>query len=76
MYRLRDLKNGLYQIHSSRHRPAYEGTPKSVFALAVQIGVQQDDLVYAVNFLNKNGHDYADFDDSGRFLNTKTGKPR
>lgn len=71
MYRLRDLKNGLFQIHSQRHRQAFEGTPRSIFATAVKMGVDQRELVTAVNELQKSGHDYADFGIQGRFLFTR-----
>lgn len=71
MFRLRDLKNGLYQIHSSSHTKAYEGTPMSVFAQAVKMGVQQRELIAAVNNLTKLGHDYADFNDYGRLVKTQ-----
>ena len=76
MYRLRDLKNGLFQIHSKRHNPAYEGTPRSVFATASKMGVPEQELATAVNQLQYTGHDYADFDDNGRFMYTKPGKPK
>jgi hypothetical protein len=71
MFRLRDLKNGLYQIHSEKHGKAYEGTPKLLFLTAVQLGIRQRDLVLAVRTLQKNNDDYAEFSDSGSLLYTK-----
>lgn len=71
MFRLRDMKNGLYQIHKENEKHAYEGTPQSVFMQAVKWGVVQRELVAAVNELSNKGHDYADFNDYGRLKWTK-----
>lgn len=73
MFRLRDLKNGLYQIHKT-NGPAYEGTPFSIFKEAVKLGVVQQELLIAVDFLKKNKHDYAEFNDYGRFIKSMPNK--
>ena len=70
MFRLRDLKNGLYQIHK-KNGPAYEGTPKLIFKRAVQLGVVEEELTAAVTQLTYYGHDYADFGVYGRLMWTK-----
>lgn len=70
MFRLRDLKNGMFQIHK-KNGPAFEGTPFSIFKEAVKMGVVQKDLIFAVNELKVQNHDYADFNDYGRFRFTK-----
>lgn len=70
MFRLRDLKNGQYQIHKS-NGPAYEGTPLLIFTQAVKMGVNQKELIQAVHILTKSDHDYADFNDFGRLTKTK-----
>lgn len=70
MYRLRDLKNGLYQIHKE-DAGAYEGTPISIFTQAVKWGVVQKELIVAVNKLQNENHDYADFNHYGRLRWTK-----
>ncbi len=70
MFRLRDLKNGLYQIHKQNGQ-AFEGTPLSIFTQAVKMGVVQKELLVAVEQLKMNSHDYADFNDYGRLKWTK-----
>lgn len=70
MYRLRDMKNGFFQIHQEKGQ-AFEGTPISVFAAAVKMGVMQKDLAQAVELLQQKNHDYADFNDYGRLTITK-----
>lgn len=70
MFRLRDLKNGMYQIHKE-NGGAFEGTPLSIFQQAVKWGVVQKELIIAVNELKEKQHDYADFNDYGRLKWTK-----
>ncbi len=65
--RLRDLKNGLYQIHSTKHG-AFEGTLNPIFWEAVKWGVEAKELNYAVKHLNESGDDYADFGVFGSFM--------
>lgn len=69
MYRLRDLKNGLFQIHGPK--AAFEGTPRSIFTQAVKMGVSINALTLAVNVMSRENHDYADFSNQGTFLHTK-----
>lgn len=73
MFRLRDLKNGLYQIHKENGE-AYEGTPFSIFVQAVKMGIVQKDLSVAVVMLKEKGHNYADFNMYGRLKHTKGDK--
>ncbi len=73
MFRLRTLKNGLYQIHSKTGQ-AYEGTPRSVFTTAIKMGVKEQELTYAVQQLEERNDDYADFGNFGKFLYTKRDK--
>lgn len=68
--RLRDLKNGTYQIHSKKHG-AFEGPLNPIFWKAVNWGVSMKDLNYAVKELERSGHDYADFGILGGFLFTR-----
>lgn len=70
MFRLRDLKNGLFQIHK-KNGQAFEGTPRSIFSVAIKMGIEEKELAYAVNQLQASNHDYADFGVNGRFLFTK-----
>lgn len=70
MFRIRDLKNGLYQVHK-KNGPAFEGTPMSVFTQAVKMGIVEKELIAAVLMLQKNEHDYADFNEQGRLKFTK-----
>jgi hypothetical protein len=69
-YRLRDLKNGLYQIHK-KNGPAYEGTRWIVLTTAVKMGIREADLVQAVVALQKLNHDYADFTGYGELRYTR-----
>lgn len=73
MFRIRDLKNGLYQVHK-KNGPAFEGTPNLLFKKAVEMGIQEKELVFAVLRLSNEGHDYADFDGTGRLKYLKRGK--
>lgn len=70
MYRLRNLKIGLFQIHSSSHRNAYEGTPETLFKQVMRMGIPEKELIYAVNRLYETGDDYANFSRYGDFLGT------
>lgn len=70
MFRLRDLKNGLYQIHKTKG-PAFEGTPRSLFHQAMKMGIPERQLTRAVTDLQNYNDDYADFDDSGVLKYTK-----
>jgi hypothetical protein len=71
LYRLRDLKNGLYQIHSMNPSVAYEGTKTEIFDAAVKLGIKADELVIAAYELKKTGHDYAVFGSRGTFIVTR-----
>lgn len=73
MYRLRDLKNGLFQIHK-KSGEAWEGTPKILFNKAMNLGVPEGELTKAVHRLTATGDDYADFESDGRFKFTSKGK--
>lgn len=70
MYRLKNLNNGLFQIHSTKYRNAYEGTPAMVFKKAVEMGVKEMSLRLAVNYMHAMRHDYAEFTSDG--ILTKT----
>lgn len=65
MFRLRDLKNGLYQIHKKGGQ-AFEGTPTPILQAAVKMGVSQNSLIQATLELQRSGKDFADFDEYGR----------
>lgn len=67
MYRLRDLKNGQYQIHKNSG-PAFEGDLASIFKKAVVMGIQPDEFEEAVIELEAKQHDYAEFGIFGCFL--------
>lgn len=73
MFRLRDLKNGLLQIHKS-NGPAFEGTVKTVLTEAIKLGVDPYELDIAVNEMRRNAHDYADFTVSGKFMYSRRNK--
>jgi len=69
-YRLRDLKNGHFQIHKS-NGPAFEG-PKHLIAFKAQeMGIEDGELYIAFDELNKTGDDYAEFGIFGKFMFTQ-----
>lgn len=70
MFRLRDLKNGLYQIHK-KNGEAFEGTPKTIFETAIKMGIQPVELTFSVNAMYRDHAHYADFDSSGRLVSIK-----
>jgi hypothetical protein len=69
MYRLRDLGNGLFQIHV-QDGPAFEGNEDMIFVAAQELGVHGPDLKIAKYEMRKMGHDHANFGIYGRFLYT------
>lgn len=71
MFRLRLLRNGLYQIHSARHINSYEGTPTVIFKKAIQLGIQEKELAKAVNEILEFRMDYANFSAAGKLIATK-----
>lgn len=68
-YRIRDLKNGLYQIHASEGK-AFEGTIQHIFAIGLAWGLDEEDMIAAVMEMTDNGHDYAEFGRYGRLIFT------
>lgn len=70
-YRLRDLKNGLYQFHV-QNGPACEGTWNSVCGAAQEMGILIEELSLAKSELLKMDHNCAEFGMYGRFLFTWT----
>ena len=66
MYRIKDLKNGKFQIHSKMYG-AFEGSKESIIRKALDWKLDFEDLFYAFScFLQ--GDDYADFGVFGRFI--------
>lgn len=66
---LKDLKNGLYQIHSE-YNGAFEGTISAIFKRIKKWGINENDFIYATRLLKETGDIYADFGIFGRFLYT------
>ena len=64
--RLRDLKNGLYQIHSKHG--AFEGRLNLIYWKAVKWGINPVDLAFAVKLMKTENHDYANFGVFGGLL--------
>lgn len=73
MYRLRDLKNGLWQIHVS-NGPAYEGTFSKIYRECVRLGLPHKEIEDAVVELRNNEDDYAEFGVFGTFMFTMRDK--
>lgn len=69
-YRLRDLKNGRFQIHAMGGR-AFEGTKLQIFKKAEEMGCEPTDLRFAVKELERLDHTYAEFGIYGHFLFTR-----
>ena len=68
-YRMRDLKNGSYQIHSTNDG-AFEGTVTQIFAIGLQWGLNEEDMIQAVLEMEELGHDFAEFGTMGRLIFT------
>jgi hypothetical protein len=68
MYRLKKVQNGMFQIHSKKHSNAYEGTPKSIFKMCMEMGIEEHELFYALGEMDQKEHDYAEFGVWGRFI--------
>lgn len=69
MYRLRDLKNGKYQIHVN-NGPAFEGTMKVIVKKCVELKLHLDEVEEAIVDLSRLGHDYAEFGVFGHYMYT------
>jgi hypothetical protein len=59
----------MLQIHSPSG--AFEGTRERIMVKAVNLGVDKDDLLFALEELADTGDDYAEFGIFGKFLFTK-----
>lgn len=70
-YRMKDLKNGNYQIHSEHHG-AFEGTLGPIFKKAVEIGVETSSVEKAVREMSRLNHKVAEFGISGIFMFTQS----
>lgn len=69
MYRLRDLKNGQYQIHV-QNGPAFEGTWLAISTIGEDCGVDPSEMEVAKQALADSGHDFASFGINGTFMYT------
>jgi len=68
-YRLKDLKNGVYQIHSEK-KGAFEGTLQQIFNKSVEMGCASESVEKALVELNRLNHKVAEFGISGHFMYT------
>lgn len=68
-YRLRDLKNGAYQIHCG-DGTAFEGPELAITKACVELGIQESEVQYAKTEMRKFNHDWANFGVNGTFLYT------
>lgn len=69
MYRLRDLKNGKFQIHVN-NGPAYEGTLKQILRECKRFRMNLDEVEIAIMELHRLDDDYAEFGIFGSFMFT------
>lgn len=60
MYRLRDLKNGMYQIHVLDGQ-AFEGPVRPIFLKCVALGLKPAEVEEAILDMTRLNHDYAEF---------------
>lgn len=60
MYRLRDLKNGKYQIHAM-DGAAYEGDVRPIFKKCIELGLNPAEVEEAILDMKRQNHDYAEF---------------
>lgn len=74
MYRIKYVEEKRkYEIHSS-HFGAYEGNLTQVTEKAIEMGIEQDELTYAYETMNKNRDTVAEFGINGSFLYSHKGK--
>lgn len=71
-YRIKDLKNGQYQVHSSKG--AFEGPLRKIYKKSLQLGIEERDLELAILELNRLNHYSAEFGISGKFMYTEKKK--
>ena len=69
MFRIK-YKNKKYQIHSSNFG-AFEGNLVQITEKAIEMGIEQEELVFAYNAMRNNKDDVANFGVNGRFLFSK-----
>lgn len=69
MYRLRDLKNGSYQIHVA-NGTAFEGSLKAIVKKCVELRLRLPEVQEAIIELHRLNHDYAEFGVFGTFMYT------
>ena len=69
MFRLKDLKDGRFQVHA-HNGAAFEGTEEAITIAAEELGMHPADVILAKEEMRKLGHDYAEFGIRGRFLYT------
>lgn len=67
-FRIRDLKNGLYQIHFYDGSVALEGGLEAMFRIILKKNIAWAELEEAVLEMNRNDDDYAEFGMLGTFL--------
>ena len=73
MYRIKYIQDTRkYQIHSSRSG-AFEGTLTQVTEKAIEIGMSQDELVFAYQVMSENKDTIAEFGLNGCFLYSHKG---
>lgn len=64
--KLRDKKNGLYQIHSKHG--AFEGPLNLIYWQAVEWGLTTSELDFGIKVMKRENHDYATFGIFGGFI--------
>lgn len=69
MFRIRDLKNGQYQVHVNEG-PAFEGTLKPIMKKCLELGMRLEEVEMAIVELGANGDDIAEFGVRGYFMYT------
>jgi hypothetical protein len=67
MYRVKNLKNGLYQLHSKKYG-AFEGTRENIIGKCLQMDLDAKDIAYVFRQFDENNKDMADFGVLGGLL--------
>ncbi len=65
-FRLRDLKDGNYQIHSTRG--AFEGPKEMILRKTLELGIISTELEFAIGDMYRRDHNTAEFGVCGTFI--------
>lgn len=67
--RIKEVFDGYWMIRNNRHGEYY-GSLNHVVKVALNMGLQKDDLEYSISEMGRTGHNVAEFGMFGTFLYT------